>query len=91
MQTEVNLLFFLNMRISFEIIPAAFELFPPEYWAMTDNLTDKSVNNWDAYPTYQAYLDMMVQFAADFPALCRLDTIGYFCAGTFAAGSSHFG
>lgn len=35
------------------------------------------IEDWDAYPTYDAYLTMMQQFAIDFPAYCKLDTIGY--------------
>jgi hypothetical protein len=31
---------------------------------------------WDQYPTYQGYLSMMREFAAAFPSICRLDTIG---------------
>lgn len=32
---------------------------------------------WDTYPTYSAYKNMMWQFASDHPEICRLDTIGY--------------
>ncbi|MGD9993581.1 MAG: M14 family zinc carboxypeptidase [Salinivirgaceae bacterium] len=32
---------------------------------------------WNAYPTYQTYLDLMQKFADDYPALCTPDTIGY--------------
>ncbi|PKP10364.1 MAG: zinc carboxypeptidase [Bacteroidetes bacterium HGW-Bacteroidetes-4] len=32
---------------------------------------------WDAYPTYQTYLDLMQKFAVDYPDLCTPDTIGY--------------
>jgi hypothetical protein len=35
------------------------------------------VLDWDRYPTYQAYLAMMRQYATTFPALCKLDTIGF--------------
>ena len=31
---------------------------------------------WDRYPTYQTYLDMMKGFADEFPNLCHIDTIG---------------
>jgi hypothetical protein len=36
-----------------------------------------SVLDWDRYPTYQAYLTMMRQYAASFPNICKLDTIGF--------------
>lgn len=39
--------------------------------------TVAEMENWDRYPTYQTYLDMMYGFAEKYPALCRLDTIGF--------------
>jgi len=33
--------------------------------------------DWDTYPTYTAYKNMMLQFASAYPSICRLDTIGY--------------
>lgn len=36
----------------------------------------ESMKNWDAYPTYPVYLQMMSDFAAKYPDLCKVDTIG---------------
>lgn len=36
-----------------------------------------SLLDWDSYPTYQAYLTMMRQYATVYPSICRLDTIGF--------------
>lgn len=36
----------------------------------------RSVMEWDAYPTYEAYVAMMNQFAADYPNLCRVVNAG---------------
>ena len=33
-------------------------------------------NNWDSYPTYDAYIAMMYQFEADYPDLCKISLIG---------------
>ncbi len=33
--------------------------------------------NWDRYPTYDVYVQMMQDFATNYPDLCKLDTIGY--------------
>ena len=33
--------------------------------------------DWNTYPTYQGYLTMMRQYAATYPSICKLDTIGY--------------
>lgn len=32
--------------------------------------------NWDRYPTYQVYRAMMKKFVQDYPALCKLDSVG---------------
>ena len=57
------------------------DAFPP----VKENNDSKAVNmastpaemaNWDRYPTYSTYVSMMQQWAADYPTLCRLDTIG---------------
>lgn len=34
------------------------------------------LKQWDSYPTYQQYLELMKSFAEQFPGLCVLDTIG---------------
>jgi hypothetical protein len=39
--------------------------------------TPFGVLDWDSYPTYQAYLAMMRLYATSYPALCKLDTIGF--------------
>ncbi len=33
--------------------------------------------NWDRYPIYEVYLEMMSNFASDYPNLCLLENIGY--------------
>ncbi len=72
---------FLEFNIPYTILPSPFEMLPHEARVMTEDMTNKSTYAWDAYPTYQAYLDMMAQFAIDYPALCRIDTIGYSVQG----------
>ena len=32
---------------------------------------------WDSYPTYETYVDMMYQFASDYPEICRTERFGY--------------
>ncbi len=32
--------------------------------------------NWDRYPTYEVYVQMMQEWAANYPEICKLDTIG---------------
>ena len=62
----------------FKLRPDAF---PPEpeplaVKAVTMAADVSQMAQWDRYPTYGTYVAMMQQWAADFPALCRLDTIG---------------
>ena len=62
----------------FKLRPDAF---PPEpeplaVKAVTMASDVSQMAQWDRYPTYGTYVAMMQQWAADFPALCRLDTIG---------------
>jgi len=35
------------------------------------------IMDWDSYPTYAAYRNMMWQLSSSYPDICRLDTIGY--------------
>ena len=39
--------------------------------------TIEQMANWDRYPTYDVYVQMMQTWAANFPEICKLDTIGY--------------
>jgi PKD repeat protein len=36
----------------------------------------EGTNEWDFYPTYQGYLNMMTQFQTDYPAHCEIISIG---------------
>ena len=58
-------------------------LMPPsmqEHYAMWDG-TNRVAYDWDAYPTYEAYQDMMKHYAEDYPERCT-----YFDLGTLASG-----
>jgi len=58
-------------------------LIPPsmqEVYAMW-NGTNREAYDWDAYPTYEAYQDMMKQYAEDYPERCT-----YIDWGTLASG-----
>ncbi len=37
--------------------------------------TTSQMSSWDRYPTYSVYEQLMADFANNFPAICRLDTI----------------
>jgi len=44
--------------------------------AVLSALSVAEAMNWDRYPTWQQYDTIMHNFAASYPAICRLDTIG---------------
>ncbi len=44
--------------------------------AVSSALSVEEAMNWDKYPTWQQYDTIMHKFAADYPDICRLDTIG---------------
>ena len=45
------------------------------------NFTKGSKNNWDYYPTYQEYMDMMTSFADSFPNICKTHHLGTLNSG----------
>ena len=44
--------------------------------AITMATTVAEMSNWDRYPTYSVYNQLMVKFTNDYPNLCKLDTVG---------------
>jgi len=58
-------------------------LTPPsmlEHYAMWDG-TDREAYDWDAYPTYEAYQDMMKRYAEDYPERCTYIDLGTLVSG----------
>ncbi|MBN2778383.1 MAG: PKD domain-containing protein [Bacteroidales bacterium] len=56
----------------FEIVA---DYYQPKALTMASSVAEMS--NWDRYPTYEVYVEMMQSFATDYPDICVLDTIGY--------------
>jgi len=44
--------------------------------AITMATTIEQMANWDRYPTYDVYNQLMRKFVVDYPNLCKLDTVG---------------
>ena len=59
-----------------EILPHPGALIKPRTAAAAADMAA-----WDAYPAYDAYVDMMYQFAADYPAICQVVNAGYSAQG----------
>ncbi|MCL2511060.1 MAG: PKD domain-containing protein [Bacteroidales bacterium] len=66
---------FLTLNIPYEIVERVV-LTPEELNMLDFEAIQKHRNDWNYYPDYQAYLDMMQQFAIDYPDLCRLVEFG---------------
>ncbi len=62
---------FLLTNTKYEILTSPGELINPE---MSDNLNE--ILEWDVYPTYDAYVTMMNQFAVNYPSLCKIVEAG---------------
>ena len=62
---------FLNFNIEHTILQKPGELIIPE---MSDDINQ--INDWDVYPTYDAYVNMMMQFAMNYPTICKLIDAG---------------
>jgi hypothetical protein len=62
---------FLKLNYKYKILPHPGDA---EGIVMSSDL--KSIRAWDVYPTYEAYVQMMYQFAANYPDLCRIVDAG---------------
>lgn len=62
---------FAEKAIDFELLT------PPSMLLEATMCADlNGVKNWNCYPTYQQYLDLMQAFVSDFPDLCQLVEFG---------------
>ena len=61
---------FLKFKIEHKVIPHKALKFP-----------NGSKNNWSYYPTYEEYVDMMIEFADSFPNICKLHNLGTLNSG----------
>ena len=61
---------FLKLGIDYKIIPKKIISY-----------NNGSKNNWDYYPTYEEYVDMMIAFADSFPDICKLHHLGTLNSG----------
>ncbi|NLH51366.1 MAG: T9SS type A sorting domain-containing protein [Bacteroidales bacterium] len=65
---------FTELGIPFEVLPHPGD--SPEPVPMSDYDDLKSRNNWNTYPTYDAYVQMMNDFASNYPNLCQVFQFG---------------
>ncbi|NOZ35256.1 MAG: hypothetical protein GXO80_08160, partial [Chlorobi bacterium] len=62
---------FSNLNYKIEELP----LHDKSAKAITMATTVAEMANWDRYPTYSVYVQMMQNFAINYPSICKLDTI----------------
>jgi murein tripeptide amidase MpaA len=62
---------FLSYNLPHTILPKPGELIIPE---MSDD--PEEITDWNVYPTYDAYVNMMTQYAANYPSICKLIDAG---------------
>jgi len=62
---------FERLGYSYELLPHPGTLIVPRMAA-----AKSGIEQWDSYPTYDAYVSMMYQFAADYPDLCAIVDAG---------------
>lgn len=62
---------FLDLGLEYELMTNPGDLINPKMFN-----GDKSTYEWDTYPTYDAYVAMMYQFATDYPDICQIFSIG---------------
>ncbi|MFW6302535.1 MAG: M14 family zinc carboxypeptidase [Bacteroidales bacterium] len=84
--SEKSVLAYLNRTQYEKAIELGFrpELHQPYYnnlRAITMAATTAEMANWDKYPTWSVYQDMMLDYAAAYPDICYLDTIGFSVEG----------
>jgi PKD repeat protein len=65
---------FLRFNLPFEILPHTNTL--QDEIEMRDQVDIRNITNWNFYPTYEAYIDMMNQFETDYSSLCEVFSIG---------------
>jgi PKD repeat protein len=63
---------FLEYGFKFQPIESYYD----QSKALTMATTTAQMASWDRYPTHAVYLQMLDDFAANYPNLCRVETIG---------------
>ncbi|MCK4694266.1 MAG: hypothetical protein KAT74_00815, partial [Candidatus Cloacimonetes bacterium] len=73
---EKELSEFQKLGYSYTILSHPGTLYIPKMAFSREEMRD-----WDYYPTYETYVDIMYQFAIDYPSFCIVENIGYSVEG----------
>ena len=71
--SKEDYLTFLSLNLSHEPLQHPGTLISP---LLKNEINQKQVSEWDYYPTYEAYVDLMYQFQINYPDLCTIVNIG---------------
>jgi murein tripeptide amidase MpaA len=63
---------FQKYNFYYEVLPH-----PNEHFSAIMAQSLEQLREWDSYPEYGQYVDMVYQFADDYPDLCIIENIGY--------------
>ncbi|MCK4676673.1 MAG: PKD domain-containing protein [Bacteroidales bacterium] len=69
---------FLKTATPYFSLPHPGELIHP---AMKEVVNLRALTEWDFYPTYEAYVDMMYEFESVYPDICVVENIGTLPSG----------
>ncbi len=69
--TEKEFNDFLLLGYEFEILTHPGKMIEPKMSSKIQSITE-----WDVYPTYDAYVNMMYKFASDYPNICQIVEAG---------------
>jgi len=73
---------FLKFNIVYTLLPSPGNLIKnPKMLSLENFVNSEGVDNWDYYPTYEAYEAMMYQFETDYPDICKIINIGTLPSG----------
>ena len=68
---------FLTTGIPYQILPSPGKVDFDLNMKGVEALRSKDLSeNWDFYPTYEAYVDLMYRFEEDYPNLVRIESVG---------------
>jgi len=65
---------FLNLDFDFEVLPSPGKKIIPK---MLNTFNKETLYDWDYYPTYELYLEMMDAYQTEYPDFCSILNIGY--------------
>ncbi len=73
---------FLKLNIDYTLLISPGDLIKnPRMLSLQEFLNSEGINDWDYYPTYEAYEAMMFQFEDDYPDICKIVNIGILPSG----------